>query len=96
MLCCAQQDSDEFIDDTEDNTVEEVEMVLEPYFMRLDNTYNKLRSLTEYIDDTEVCVVGDWYAPFCTHVAQKSNKTTHRISSTFPSIPNAISSSKLI
>ena len=44
---------DELMDDV-DNTVEEVEMVLEPYFMRLDNTFNKLRSLTEYIDDTEV------------------------------------------
>lgn len=45
---------EELLDDV-DNTVEEVEMVLEPYFMRLDNTFNKLRSLTEYIDDTEVC-----------------------------------------
>lgn len=46
---------EELLDDV-DNTVEEVEMVLEPYFMRLDNTFNKLRSLTEYIDDTEVGV----------------------------------------
>lgn len=32
--------------------------VLEPYFMRLDNTFNKLHSLTEYIDDTEVLAWG--------------------------------------
>jgi len=29
-------------------------MVLETYFMHIDNTYNKLQTLTEYIDDTEV------------------------------------------
>ena len=29
--------------------------VLEPYFMNLDNTWNKLKTLCEYIDDTEVC-----------------------------------------
>ena len=34
--------------------VQEVEMVLETYFMHIDNTYNKLQTLTEYIDDTEV------------------------------------------
>jgi hypothetical protein len=28
--------------------------VLEAYFMSLDNTYNKLKTLAEYIDDTEV------------------------------------------
>ncbi|KDD71557.1 hypothetical protein H632_c4800p0 [Helicosporidium sp. ATCC 50920] len=30
-----------------------VEMLLEPYFMQLDNTYNKLQTLYEYVDDTE-------------------------------------------
>lgn len=29
-------------------------MVLEAYFMHIDNTYNRLQTLTEYIDDTEV------------------------------------------
>ncbi len=37
-----------------DSEVDEVEMVLEAYFMQLDNTYNKLQTLCEYIDDTEV------------------------------------------
>ena len=27
--------------------------MLETYFMNLDNTYNKLQTLSEYIDDTE-------------------------------------------
>ena len=40
-----------------DSEVDEVEMVLEAYFMQLDNTYNKLQTLCEYIDDTEV---GTW------------------------------------
>ena len=38
----------------DDDDVQEVEMVLETYFMHIDNTYNKLQTLTEYIDDTEV------------------------------------------
>lgn len=37
----------------DDADVQEVEMVLETYFMHIDNTYNKLQTLTEYIDDTE-------------------------------------------
>ena len=31
----------------------QVEQVLETYFMNLDNTYNKLQTLGEYVDDTE-------------------------------------------
>lgn len=30
-----------------------MEQVLETYFMNLDNTYNKLQTLAEYVDDTE-------------------------------------------
>ncbi|KDD72467.1 hypothetical protein H632_c3305p0, partial [Helicosporidium sp. ATCC 50920] len=37
----------------EDEEIAEVEMLLEPYFMQLDNTFNKLQTLCEYIDDTE-------------------------------------------
>ena len=50
-----------------DSEVDEVEMVLEAYFMQLDNTFNKLQTLCEYIDDTEVslclpCVaVSNWH-----------------------------------
>lgn len=40
----------------DDADAQEVEMVLETYFMHIDNTYNKLQTLTEYIDDTEVCL----------------------------------------
>ncbi|KAK4265585.1 hypothetical protein QN277_026616 [Acacia crassicarpa] len=36
----------------EDN-VEELEMLLEAYFMQIDGTWNKLSTLREYIDDTE-------------------------------------------
>lgn len=40
--------------DSDDDDVNDVEMLLEAYFMQVDNTYNKLQTLTEYIDDTEV------------------------------------------
>ncbi|XP_058086394.1 magnesium transporter MRS2-I-like [Magnolia sinica] len=35
------------------NNVEELEMLLEAYFMQIDGTLNKLTTLREYIDDTE-------------------------------------------
>lgn len=37
----------------EENDVEELEMLLEAYFMQIDGTLNKLNTLREYIDDTE-------------------------------------------
>ncbi|KAF8047024.1 hypothetical protein N665_3253s0001, partial [Sinapis alba] len=37
----------------DENDVEELEMLLEAYFMQIDNTLNKLTTLHEYIDDTE-------------------------------------------
>ncbi|KNA18591.1 hypothetical protein SOVF_069210 [Spinacia oleracea] len=37
----------------EENDVEELEMLLEAYFMQIDSTMNKLTTLREYIDDTE-------------------------------------------
>ncbi|XVF80907.1 hypothetical protein PTKIN_Ptkin15bG0112700 [Pterospermum kingtungense] len=37
----------------DDNDVEELEMLLEAYFMQIDSTLNKLTTLREYIDDTE-------------------------------------------
>ncbi|XP_048138459.1 magnesium transporter MRS2-I-like isoform X2 [Rhodamnia argentea] len=37
----------------EENDVEELEMLLEAYFMQIDGTLNKLATLREYIDDTE-------------------------------------------
>lgn len=40
-------------DEEEEEAVEEVEQLLESYFMQADNTWNKLQTLTEYIDDTE-------------------------------------------
>ncbi|CAL9082627.1 magnesium transporter MRS2-I-like isoform X2 [Musa acuminata AAA Group] len=36
-----------------ENDVEELEMLLEAYFMQIDGTLNKLTTLREYIDDTE-------------------------------------------
>ena len=38
----------------EEEEIAAVEMILETYFMHVDNTYNKLQTLCEYIDDTEV------------------------------------------
>lgn len=37
----------------DDDDVEELEMLLEAYFMQLDGTRNKILSVREYIDDTE-------------------------------------------
>ncbi|KAM2399257.1 hypothetical protein PS1_036044 [Malus domestica] len=37
----------------EENDVEELEMLLEAYFMQIEGTLNKLTALREYIDDTE-------------------------------------------
>ncbi|KAJ0078189.1 hypothetical protein Patl1_36693 [Pistacia atlantica] len=37
----------------DDNDVEDLEMLLEAYFMQLDATRNKILSVREYIDDTE-------------------------------------------
>ncbi|KAJ6771698.1 MAGNESIUM TRANSPORTER MRS2-I [Salix koriyanagi] len=37
----------------DENDVEELEMLLEAYFMQIDSTLNKLTTLREYIDDTE-------------------------------------------
>ncbi|XP_054805731.1 magnesium transporter MRS2-I isoform X1 [Prosopis cineraria] len=37
----------------DENNVEELEMLLEAYFMQIDGTLNKLSTLREYIDDTE-------------------------------------------
>ncbi|GLU08096.1 hypothetical protein SLE2022_250220 [Rubroshorea leprosula] len=37
----------------DDNDVEELEMLLEAYFMQIDGTLNRLTTLREYIDDTE-------------------------------------------
>ncbi|CAA7027120.1 unnamed protein product [Microthlaspi erraticum] len=39
--------------DDDENDVEELEMLLEAYFMQIDSTLNKLNALREYIDDTE-------------------------------------------
>ena len=40
----------------DEEEIAEVEMVLEGSFLQIDNTYNKLQTLCEYIDDTEVRV----------------------------------------
>lgn len=40
-------------EEEEEEAVEEVEQLLEAYFINLDNTWNKLQTLAEYIDDTD-------------------------------------------
>lgn len=40
-------------DSDDEEEIQEVEMLLEAYFMHIDNTYNRLQTLNEYIDDTE-------------------------------------------
>jgi hypothetical protein len=41
-------------------------MLLEAYFMQVDNTCNKLQTLHEYIDDTEVQLLASpWLCQVC-------------------------------
>ena len=42
-----------------DVAIQEVEMVLETYFHNLDNTYNKLATINENMDDVEVRAFDD-------------------------------------
>jgi len=44
---------DESDSEEEEEEIAAVEMFLETYFMHCDNTYNKLQTLCEYIDDTQ-------------------------------------------
>ncbi|GAB2217660.1 hypothetical protein Droror1_Dr00000863 [Drosera rotundifolia] len=47
----------------DENDVEELEMLLEAYFMQIDGSLNKLTTFREYIDDTEDYIniqVSDW------------------------------------
>ncbi|KAL3139598.1 hypothetical protein ABBQ38_003917 [Trebouxia sp. C0009 RCD-2024] len=67
----------------DDADAQEVEMVLETYFMHIDNTYNKLQTLTEYIDDTEVSPPNGplasghgWYTHLHCCRLQQSNRLT--------------------
>lgn len=45
--------SGSLVTSNDDNDVEDLEMLLEAYFMQLDGTRNKILSVREYIDDTE-------------------------------------------
>lgn len=45
--------SGSLVTSSDDNDVEDLEMMLEAYFMQLDGTRNKILSVREYIDDTE-------------------------------------------
>ena len=46
----------------DDAATQQVEMLLEAYFIHMDNTFNRLDTMNEYISDTEVC------SPRCAHV----------------------------
>ncbi|KQK16843.1 magnesium transporter MRS2-B [Brachypodium distachyon] len=52
-LCRSRHDSVKSSDNTVTEHIEELEMLLEAYFVVIDSTLNKLTSLKEYIDDTE-------------------------------------------
>jgi len=43
--------------DDDDADMQQVEMLLEAYFIQMDNTFNRLETMNEYISDTEVCLV---------------------------------------
>ncbi|CAN6163278.1 unnamed protein product [Urochloa humidicola] len=52
-LCRSRHDSVKSSDNTTTEHIQELEMLLEAYFVVIDSTLNKLTSLKEYIDDTE-------------------------------------------
>uniref|UniRef100_A0A0A8YRV2 Magnesium transporter n=1 Tax=Arundo donax TaxID=35708 RepID=A0A0A8YRV2_ARUDO len=52
-LCRSRHDSVKGSDNTTTEHIQELEMLLEAYFVVIDSTLNKLTSLKEYIDDTE-------------------------------------------
>ncbi|KAL5199339.1 hypothetical protein ABZP36_020542 [Zizania latifolia] len=52
-LCRSRLDSVKSSDNTTTEHIQELEMLLEAYFVVIDSTLNKLTSLKEYIDDTE-------------------------------------------
>ena len=39
----------------DDSDMHQVEMLLQAYFIQMDNTFNRLDTMNEYISDTEVC-----------------------------------------
>lgn len=41
--------------DDDDADMHQVEMLLQAYFIHMDNTFNRLDTMNEYISDTEVC-----------------------------------------
>ncbi len=45
------------VQDDDDADMQQVEMLLEAYFIQMDNTFNRLETMNEYISDTEVCLV---------------------------------------
>lgn len=43
--------------DEDDADMHQVEMLLQAYFIQMDNTFNRLDTMNEYISDTEVCLM---------------------------------------
>lgn len=50
LYCKIQADEDE----EDERDIEEVEMLLSPYLLNLDSTWNKLLDISEFVEDTEV------------------------------------------
>ena len=56
-----------------EGAIQEVEMVLQTYFHNLDNTYNKLATINENMDDVEVtcqhelCIAMEGGSPYKVH-----------------------------
>lgn len=50
--------------DEDDADMHQVEMLLQAYFIQMDNTFNRLGTMNEYISDTEVCLAC-LVNPFC-------------------------------
>ncbi len=57
--------------------VQQVEMLLEAYFIHMDNTFNRLDTMNEYISDTEVCCTpANNVPPFAGHLYKRGAESS--------------------
>lgn len=57
------------VHEEDDPDVQQVEMLLQAYFIQMDNTFNQLETMNEYISDTEVATRFVFVACSCLNAA---------------------------
>ena len=58
------------VNEEDDPDVQQVEMLLQAYFIQMDNTFNQLETMNEYISDTEVRLTCKTTQVYCVLVEQ--------------------------